>query len=58
VAEAKRTAEEAPLTVADDVTGVLYSKLITKRLRYIKYELNKLKSREVFEVISRVYPAL
>jgi hypothetical protein len=57
VAEAKRTAEEAPSSVVDDVTGVLYSESITKRVQYIKYDLKNLKSQEVSEVVSSVDPS-
>jgi hypothetical protein len=58
VAEAKRTAEEAPSSVVDDVTGVLYSESITKYIRCINYELKNLKSREVSEFVWSMNPSV
>jgi hypothetical protein len=54
VAEVKRTAEGAPSMDADEVAGGLYSELITKHFRCIKYKSKNLKSREVPEVVSSV----
>jgi hypothetical protein len=48
--DAKKTAEDAKLRIPDGVTGVLDSDSIRRVLGCIKYELKKLKSREVSEV--------
>jgi hypothetical protein len=53
---AQMTASDAKSAVPEDVPGVVDSESMKKDLRCIKYELKKLKSREISEVVSRVDP--
>jgi hypothetical protein len=52
------TASDANSAVAEDVPGVVDSDSIKKTLQCIKYELKKLKSTEVSEIVSSVDPSV
>jgi hypothetical protein len=58
VDEAKKTVEKVKSTVLDGAPGVLDSELIMKDLQCVKYDMKKLKSREVCTVISSVDPSV
>jgi hypothetical protein len=52
------TASDAKSAVVEDVPGVVDSESIKRDLQCIKYELKKLKSREVLEVVSSFDPSI